>query len=243
MVKLKTYQYKNLLSLIRKVSIDKVFALSVLENIQDGLVYVDSIRNSQVALIIQKTSGFSLLVGKKVTSTICKEIFEFILTKKNSDLKGIERICLVTYPNIWDNKISCLYQDNLLYYSDIIKENINSSISDREILINELLDTYIIIHKRVKFHFKKANSHKGLHLPKDFNLRPIDDEIYKCISGKIIPRFSWDSKTHFLKKGVGYCLMHKNNFVSISFSAFISKKMIDIGVETHPDYRKLISCL
>lgn len=63
------------------------------------------------------------------------------------------------------------------------------------------------------------------------------EEFYKKIEGRIIPSFSWASPEQFLKEGFGYIALDQGQVCAVSFSAAVSSDEIDIGVETHEDYR------
>ena len=58
------------------------------------------------------------------------------------------------------------------------------------------------------------------------------------IHGRIIPSFSWDSTTQFLKHGFGYVALDRENVCAVAFSAAVSFDQIDIGVETREDCRR-----
>ena len=83
-----------------------------------------------------------------------------------------------------------------------------------------------------------AAGYKEPALPDGFTAEEINEDNIGRIRGRITPAFSWDND-EFLAKGKGYCVMHGNDAVSWAFSAAISGRELDIGVETSERYRGL----
>ena len=73
----------------------------------------------------------------------------------------------------------------------------------------------------------------------DFRIERIDEMNLSKIEGRIIPSFSWASPEQLLKEGFGYIALDQGQVCAVSFSAAVSSDEIDIGVETHEDYRKM----
>ncbi len=71
-----------------------------------------------------------------------------------------------------------------------------------------------------------------------FRIEQIDSENISKIEGRIIPSFSWESPDQFLKDGFGYIALDKGRVCAVAFSAAVSSDEVDIGVETHEEYRR-----
>ena len=71
-----------------------------------------------------------------------------------------------------------------------------------------------------------------------FRIEQINEENLSRIEGRIIPSFSWESPDQFLKEGFGYIALDQEKVCAVAFSAAVSSDEIDIGVETHEDYRR-----
>ena len=96
----------------------------------------------------------------------------------------------------------------------------------------------LIKKDRVCFRWNKDATFSQLSdLESDYALKPIDREALQKLKGRIIPAFSWESHERFLQKGKGFCISHQGKIISNAFSAAVSSKQIDIGVETDPTYR------
>ncbi|WP_026658734.1 GNAT family N-acetyltransferase [Butyrivibrio sp. AC2005] len=71
-----------------------------------------------------------------------------------------------------------------------------------------------------------------------FQIEQIDSDNIHRIEGRITPSFSWETSEQFLKDGFGYVALDRERVCAVAFSAAVSSDEIDIGVETHEDYRR-----
>lgn len=101
-------------------------------------------------------------------------------------------------------------------------------------VIFRMLQADTKIQKREQYLFEYTGKEQSVSkLNNGYELKRIDFANYDILSGHIVPTFSWKSKEDFLNQGFGYCIIKNDNeFVSCAFSAGISKKFVDIGVET-----------
>lgn len=74
--------------------------------------------------------------------------------------------------------------------------------------------------------------------PTDPSVSRITPELLSQIKGGITPAFSWDNMKIFLQKGVGYCVVQDGIPAGWAFSAAVSMRETDIGVETDARYRR-----
>ena len=58
------------------------------------------------------------------------------------------------------------------------------------------------------------------------------------LKGRIVPSFSWDSPDSFAERGCGYCMVQDGIPAAWAFSAAVSSRETDIGVETDANYRR-----
>lgn len=95
----------------------------------------------------------------------------------------------------------------------------------------------VLIDSRAEYSFLKSE----MNTSKDsnsFQIERIDENNISKIEGRIIPSFSWESSEQFLKDGFGYVALEQGKVCAVAFSAAVSLDEIDIGVETHEDYRR-----
>ena len=96
----------------------------------------------------------------------------------------------------------------------------------------------VVSEKRFLFEY---SGHKGFiecSLPAGYELKEIDYQLLKKISGNIVPSLFWKDANDFLEKGKGYCVTCDNDIASWAFSAAISTKEIDVGIETDVKYKQ-----
>lgn len=96
----------------------------------------------------------------------------------------------------------------------------------------------VIEEKRYLFKYSESKEYIESPLPDGYELKEIDNQLLKKISGKIVPSLFWNDINDFLVKGKGYCITCNNDIASWAFSAAVSTKEIDIGIETKPKYKQ-----
>lgn len=89
-----------------------------------------------------------------------------------------------------------------------------------------------------RYLFQYIGKNNVLELPMEYELKEINKELLIKIHGTIVPSLFWEDTNEFLKKGKGYCISRGDDIVSWVFSAAVSTKEIDIGIETNPNYKK-----
>ena len=95
----------------------------------------------------------------------------------------------------------------------------------------------IEIGKRYFFGYDSSRE-KEFRLPDGFAIKEMDAEDCGNIHGMVVPSFYWGS-SGFLSKGKGFCITHDDEIVSWAFSAAVSSRELDIGVETDERFRGL----
>ena len=91
-----------------------------------------------------------------------------------------------------------------------------------------------------RYIFSFDNQCKRLMVPSDCHICDINNENFDLVRGNIVPSFSWINKEEFLKKGFGFCLMKGQEVLACAFSAGVSEKIVDIGIETNEKHRYVI---
>ena len=75
-------------------------------------------------------------------------------------------------------------------------------------------------------------------IPEGYELKEIDEVLFPRIEGRVVPKNFWDSSEKFLTRGKGYCLTKNGEVAAVSFSAAVSSRQIDIGIETKEAHRR-----
>ena len=96
----------------------------------------------------------------------------------------------------------------------------------------------IAFEKRYLFEYSDSHKFTETSLPAGYKLEELNVPLLKKISGKIVPSLFWKNVSDFFRKGKGYCITCDNDIASWAFSAAVSTKEIDIGIETNPKYKQ-----
>lgn len=94
----------------------------------------------------------------------------------------------------------------------------------------------ITCYKRYTFSLKKEAPE--LIIPEGCELRAMTGEDFEKIDARIRPSDYWKDVDEFTKGGFGYCLTKGGEIVAYAFSAAVSNKKVDIGVDTFEEYRE-----
>lgn len=90
---------------------------------------------------------------------------------------------------------------------------------------------------RYFFSYQPQQADQSIIVPEPYELRPFDRELFDRVQGKVTPHLFWGSSEAFLRGGQGYCLLHDGQPASWAFSAAVSDRELDIGVETAPEHQ------
>lgn len=222
MVILQPSQYEQTLSLLKQENIDIVHAQMVLEQKEFGTVYVDTEKNPSSFLIIHMRSGFGILFGKNDNDTFNQDVKNLLLNIGGYSSK----FKIFTSKIPWEATIEGFLGSQLVNNELIVQNGLSCSTNN------------VIKRERVKFSFDQKIFESSLtSIPEGFLTERINKDLIERISGSVIPNFSWSSNENFLEHGIGFCLMKNEEIISLAFSAFITRDMIDIGIETAKDYR------
>lgn len=74
--------------------------------------------------------------------------------------------------------------------------------------------------------------------PNGYEWREVDADLFSRISGNVVPASFWRSEKEFLENGKGYCIMYGHEVASVAFSAAVSSKQVDVGIETAEAHRR-----
>lgn len=127
--------------------------------------------------------------------------------------------------------------------TDIYSEMVSNHNGRRLVLITSDEDVIDFFHDRDVVMDSRAeySYHQGAATvinTDEFQIERINPENISQINGRIIPSFSWESRDQFLKEGFGYIALDNGRVCAVAFSSSVSTDEIDIGVETHEDYRR-----
>lgn len=213
-------KYHKLTEPLSRVTINNLFARSVVENYVTGKVYVDDLNKPSTFYVVHPY-GISLLFGKYDNVDFNNSLKDYALnTYKIRD----KYEWMQAFPSNWDIVLSELFKDCMIKSSD----NTNDK-EKNKIELNTRVNFKFNIAKY--FDFKKKNSRADLKIIRT------DKQIFMDMKGSVIPLFFWDSAEDFSDKGVGFSLFHNNELATTAYSAFILDEKLEIGIETIEKFR------
>ena len=220
MLLLNKSEYTKLREPLKRVTINHLFARSVVEGYVDGHVYVDDARDPGTFYVVHPY-GMSLLFGETCNTDFNTRLRDYIL---NIQKVRQEYEWLQAFPDAWNIKLSELLGEKLIKYI----YNIGNADNDK-----------IEVCTRVNFKFNK-NKYVELKLgivPRHFKILRTDKRMFANMQGTVVPKYFWKNADHFDKSGVGFSLIVENKVVSTAYSSFIHENQLELGIETLESYR------
>lgn len=219
MLLLESKNYHQLLEPIKKVTINNLFALSVLEQRMPGFVYINDANDPKTFYIVHPY-GMSLLFGDCSNKVFNAKLRDYALNKNKTPKK---QEWMQAFPNAWHDVLKDLFGTSLINSSD------NSEKSENNV---------IELNTRVNFRF---NLEKYCLLKQDkpagVTIVRTNEKIFAEMKGAVVPSFFWNDAADFYKNGIGFSLFEGDKLASTSYSAFIQGNMLEIGLETVEEFR------
>ncbi len=212
--------YTKLTEPLMKVTINNLFALSVVEHKVTGKVFVDNPDDPKTFYIVHPY-GMSLLFGESNNEEFNNSFRNYAL---NINHVRDKHEWMQAFPGNWDIVLNELFKGNL------IKSSENTLKKESGI---------IELNTRVNFKFdhdKYLNS-KIINLEFDNKIVRTDKQIFRDMKGSVVPFYFWDSEDDFLKNGVGFSLFYKDKLASTAYSSYIHDDKFELGIETVPEFR------
>ena len=220
MIKIDQSQYNSVVNPLNEVTINNLFARSVVEKHVPGIIYVDQVKEPKT-FYISHPYGMSLLFGETERNDFNSKLLDYAL---NSHQVRTKDEWLQAFPSSWSEKLSTLFGD-FLFKSKARSVLTKNGKIEEDIRVN------------FKFNIQKYLEIKRKNNQEDHLILRTDRDMYERIPGRVIPRFFWRDAGHFCKHGVGYTLIHDTQFASTAFSSFIHDHQLEIGIETSERYR------
>jgi GNAT superfamily N-acetyltransferase len=215
------HDYKLAIPKLKEVSINNLFARSVVEKHVNGNVYVDNIVSPKAFYVIHPY-GMSLLYGDISDDFLQSELKDYLL-----GYNGLRKASewLQIFPSELENRIDKILGKKLsIFYDD--KERDDSGAA-------------VVKHKRVnfKFNLKKYEQFKYKIDLNKYSFYDVDTALYNETNGSVVPNKFWNNASEFALHGLGFSLMMEGQTLAVAFSAFMHDKMLELGMETKSEYR------
>ncbi len=212
--------YTKLTEPLKKVTINKLFARSVVEHKVTGKVFVDNPDNPKTYYVVHPY-GMTLLFGD------CNnEAFNSSFRDHSLNINHVRDTheWMQAFPDNWHNVLKELFKDCL------IKSAENKAKKETGIIELNTRVNFKFNHDKY-LNFRKAN------LALDIKIVRTDKQIFRDMKGSVVPFYFWDSEDDFLKNGVGFSLFYKDKLASTAYSSYIHDDKFELGIETVEEFR------
>lgn len=217
---LEKQDYKILTEPLKKVTINNLFARSVVEHKVTGKILVDDPGNPQTFYVVHPY-GMTLLFGDCNNEAFNSSFRDYSL---NIHHVRVTHEWMQAFPGNWDNVLRELFKDHL------IKSTENKAKEETGI---------IELNTRVNFRFNRDKylNFRKTNLAPDIRIVRTDKRIFRDMKGSVVPFYFWDSEDDFLKNGVGFSLFYKDKLASTAYSSYIHDNKFELGIETVEAFR------
>jgi hypothetical protein len=218
MIPLEKNKYYKLIDPVKEVTINNLFARSVIEHHVTGEIYVDKCDNPQTYYVIHPY-GMSLLFGNYHNEEFNDSFRNYSL---NLSKTRINHEWMQAFPNDWNKVLNRLFKNSIIKSSDNIDNNGLIELNTR-INFRFNLDKYLEIKKK--------------HILSGLKIIRTDKQIFEEMKGSVVPSNFWDNSDDFVENGIGFSIYYKDKLASTAYSAFIHDNKLELGIETIEEFR------
>ncbi|MBO4290197.1 MAG: GNAT family N-acetyltransferase [Lachnospiraceae bacterium] len=212
MRKIETAQYSEFIAKARANTANQIYPASIAEGIQEGDIYVSD-ADDAAAVLFWHYCGFAFITGEP-SERFLRQLSEDVCFSQD------RRMVLITH----DEAVVRFFKDRGYETGGRIEYCYGEAAGRAP------------ESDAASGHAPETESVEGEAFS-PFRLERIDRENYDRITGRISPRFSWQSAEEFLKKSFGFAAFEGDTYCGTAFASGISSKEADIGVEVVPEYR------
>lgn len=220
MILLKENEYDKAVKPIKDVSINNLFARSVVEKHINGTIYVDNTDDPKIFYIFHPY-GMSLLIGEMDNDEFNSGLLDYCLNKNKTRDK---LNWLQAYPESWNSRLLGLFGNDLIKFD-----------ADSNVGTNGKIEEYTRVN--FKFNKEKYLQFRETNITEDYKIIRTDKAIFNALQGSVIPKYFWNNADDFVQHGVGFTLINEDKPASTSYSAFIHDNYLELGIETSENCR------
>jgi hypothetical protein len=220
MTLLEKEQFDKLLVPLKRVTINHLFARSVLEQCIPGNVYVDNKDEPQTFYVVHPY-GMSLLFGNSANAGFNRTFKEYALNINKSRNKFE---WMQAFPGDWEPVLKDLFGDRMI-----------KSFENKDHRENEIVELNTRIN--FKFNIDKYLEFKKKNIVENLKIVRTTGQMFMDMKGSVIPYYFWNSAEEFCDKGVGFSLLYNDQLASTAYAAFIFDNQLEIGIETSEAFR------
>lgn len=206
-VELSKNEFSNILPLINKLENPVPLIFSVIEEKQNGRIFVDSRSKPSVALIYHEVGILNLIGNDKnedFNKSLYKLIFEDIEHKQKYFALGV-------HSQTFEEKIEKL-----------LGKSVDKDIRTCFSLSNSNLH---------------ENLNRAEDVMRKLQLKSIDCELMKKIDNEMnFCKGYWRTVDDFIKHGLGYCLLQDEKLASVCYSCTVGNNQMELDLETLKEF-------
>lgn len=205
---------------LHKIDFNNLFARAVIEQNFGGKVYVDN-KNHPTTFYIVHPYTMSLLLGNADNTAFNLAFKEHAL---NTAHNRSHPEWMQAFPNTWDKVLPELFG------KDLIKSEDNTDKQESGM---------VELNTRLNFKFNREKflrSCKQVNDP-DIKIVRTSREVFKNMTGGVIPLHFWKNEDDFIDNGIAYTLFYQDQPASTAFSAFRFGDLLELGIETGAGFR------
>ncbi len=217
---LSTHLYPIAIEAIKCIDINHLFALAVAEQKIDGRIFVDD-TDHPTTFLVYHPYGMSLLFGDETNADFNAGLQSYALNDDNSRSKTE---WLQAYPPAWNEKLAELFEHNIVPEEGVAGNDPHGKIE---------------LSTRVNFKFNKETylCFKENFRFENHELVRTDQQLFNSIEGTVVPKYFWRNAADFDKHAVAFSVFYKGKPASTAFSAFVQGDKLELGIESHPEFR------
>ena len=205
---------------LNKVTINSLFARSVIECRVTGKVYVDDCDHPRTLYVVHPY-GMSLLFGDCHNKTFNERFRDYAL---NLNKTRDSHEWMQAFPRDWNAVLDELFKNNMIKSSENI-EHIENGVIELNTRIN------------FKFDQNRYLEIRGKRISSGFKIARTSTQNFEDMKGVVVPSHFWDNADDFIKHGVGFSLFCDNKLASTAYSAYIYDHKLELGIETVEEFR------
>ena len=212
---------------LKNVTINNLFARSVIEKHVLGTVYVDNLEKPKVFYVVHPY-GMALFYGETDDSVFLRNFRAHMFNQHKSRQK---EEWLQVFPSEWETKIDNMLGDDVINGEDNEKQQYTARTKK---------NNNVVKYTRVNFTFnrEKYEVFKKENITEQYTIIKTDNRLFSEMNGSVVPKNFWNNEKDFAEKGIGFSIIYEGKLITTAFSAFIHDNLLELGMETIPEYRK-----
>ncbi|MFX3647878.1 MAG: GNAT family N-acetyltransferase [Paenibacillus sp.] len=203
-------QYHTVLPLLDSIQNKAVYALSVIQHIQQGSVFVNEGKSIN-SVFITSSGGFYCLAGDEEDDLFIADVVGFM----NNESNHHNFFALGVFTADWEKKIDAY----LIKHSRKISRTYYSFHQER------FVESYVMSDSMVQ---------------KPFKYYPLEVDIATTYREKFYPYYQlvWPSAERFCTSGIGHFIMMEDELISVCTSPYVGGGYAEIVIITIDEFRR-----